>query len=273
LRNTHGKETLFITGGLGRNHSSLHSTESFNGTAWNNQSENLPEPFRKHCLVKINSTTVLSIGGYYRSRGFFNSHDSTYFYNAQINKWTPGPPLIKPRSGSSCAILEWKNPKHNKFEKVVVVAGGDKNSTVELLDLNDDDTNKNDWIFGPSVPYSDKESTMIGYNNSVILIGGYDGQHLYQLSSPDEPWILMKQMLKIRRKWHVSFLVPDEIVNCRKSPPPLKGKKIILLRPISHTIFLHTILQYCDKKIKIYCNKIFFSKYRSYISKYFQTAL
>ncbi len=58
---------------------------------------------------------------------------------------------------------------------------------------------------------------MIQYNNSVILVGGSseaDGHHLYQLSSPNGRWIKMKQTLKQNRATHISFLVPDDIVNC-----------------------------------------------------------
>ena len=66
---------------------------------------------------------------------------------------------------------------------------------------------------------------MIEYKNSVILIGGHgdddvedllDGYHLYQLSSPNGTWTEMKQTLKNERDNHVSFLVPDEIVNCNE---------------------------------------------------------
>jgi len=63
-------------------------------------------------------------------------------------------------------------------------------------------------------------ATMIEYNNSVILVGvdgpseGVDSNHLYQLSSPTGQWVEMKQTLKQERSRHVSFLVPDNIVNC-----------------------------------------------------------
>ncbi len=58
---------------------------------------------------------------------------------------------------------------------------------------------------------------MIEFGNSVILVGGegvVDGQHLYQLSGPNESWIEMKQTLKVSRFRHIAFLVPDELVNC-----------------------------------------------------------
>ena len=58
---------------------------------------------------------------------------------------------------------------------------------------------------------------MVEYQDGVILIGGSgeaDGRHMYQLSSPNGTWAKMKQTLKERRNYHVSFLIPDELVNC-----------------------------------------------------------
>jgi len=57
-------------------------------------------------------------------------------------------------------------------------------------------------------------STMTEYNNTAILVGGLSNKYLYQLSSPDDQWVEMKQALKERRAAHVAFLIPDNIVNC-----------------------------------------------------------
>ncbi len=73
-----------------------------------------------------------------------------------------------------------------------------------------------EWVMGPPMPVSAPYSTMVEYNNSVILIGGVDRRHLYKLSSPTEDWIEMRQTLKYKSTKHVSFLVPDEILNCHR---------------------------------------------------------
>jgi hypothetical protein len=73
------------------------------------------------------------------------------------------------------------------------------------------------WIEGPSLPDKAFLSTMVEYENSVILIdgdGGVDGLHLFRLDSPQGQWIQLRQTLKQTRFAHVSFLVPDELVNC-----------------------------------------------------------
>jgi len=117
------------------------------------------------------------------------------------------------RGGLSCGILNWKNPETDQFEAIAVAAGG-PSDTVELLFLGRGDS---PWVMGPSLPHAAGLSTMIEFQNSVILVGGgggVDGQHLYQLSSPNGTWVEMKQTLKEPREGHMSFLVPDEIVNC-----------------------------------------------------------
>jgi len=67
---------------------------------------------------------------------------------------------------------------------------------------------------GPSLPKAISGSTMNEFQNGVILIKGNGQVDLYQLTSPTESWTKMKQTLKEARGYHVSFLVPDELVNC-----------------------------------------------------------
>ena len=67
---------------------------------------------------------------------------------------------------------------------------------------------------GPSLPTVIRSSTMNEFQNGVILIGGDKQVDLYQLTSPTESWTKLKQTLKEARGRHVSFLVPDELVNC-----------------------------------------------------------
>ncbi len=86
-------------------------------------------------------------------------------------------------------------------------------SSVELLYLNDDGINKGEWMLGPELPQSLIRAKMIEYDNSVIIM---DDKNLYQLSSPAGPWVKMKQKVKERESLDrpITFLVPDEIVNC-----------------------------------------------------------
>ena len=218
LTNSDGKDVLFIAGGI--HGSTLQTAKTFDGSVWNHQ-QNSPEPSTYSCIVKLNSSTIFHIGG--RNKDDI-SIKNTYFYNMLIGEWIIGPILNIGRNAMSCGILKWENPEMNQMEKVVVVAGGlthhyykDKQfmSSVELLYLNDDNSVKGDWMMGPELPNSTYGSNMIEYNNSVIMFGGeHTKRKLYKLSSPKGPWIEMKQKLKEERSHHVSFLVPDELVNC-----------------------------------------------------------
>ena len=107
----------------------LHETETFNGTIWNSQlTDDLPDATFLHCIVKINSSTLLSIGG----SGASNNFNHTYFCNAQSNKWTPGLSLKVHRNKMSCGILQWNNSITNQSAKVVVAAGGYGNDNADL---------------------------------------------------------------------------------------------------------------------------------------------
>ena len=207
------EEVFLVTGGY-IDFVPLDFVEGFNGIDWDQERfSDLLQPVFEHCLVKINSTTLLSIGG--AEGSVYDSVPNTYFYNVQDNQWITGPSLNTPRAGSSCEVLNWKNPETNKVEKVVVAAGGYDTETVELLFL--EGSKNNGWVMGPSLPETAYLSTMIGFQNSVVLIGGgegLDGHHLYQLSSPSEPWIEMEQTLKKSMSGHVAFLIPDDLVTC-----------------------------------------------------------
>jgi hypothetical protein len=83
-----------------------------------------------------------------------------------------------------------------------------------LLFINEFEESSAGWVMGPSLPKAIIESTMNEFQNGVILIGGYYQFDLYQLTSPNGTWTKMRQTLKEARYAHVSFLVPDELVNC-----------------------------------------------------------
>jgi len=58
----------------------------------------------------------------------------------------------------------------------------------------------------------------------VVLVGGYSdaNKHLdsiYKLTHSEEParWVLMNQRLKVGRYSQTTFLIPDEITNCKET--------------------------------------------------------
>jgi len=216
-----GKEILLIIGGATRS-SILSTVELFDGDTWNlNVIAKMPQAIAGHCVVKINETTLMVIGGAIHIISGFTNH--TYFYNLINNQWYPGPTIITPRTGHACGILNWRNPSSGLTEKVVIIAGGGtigsgSLSSTELLFLDHNDDSSSGWKIGPNLPKTATLSNMVEYQNTVILVGGFlgvDGFHMYQLSSPSGTWTVMKQVLKNRGYYHVSFLIPDELVTCR----------------------------------------------------------
>ncbi len=87
------KEVLMITGGY--DGSVLKSVESFDGTEWEHgQLPELPNGVLLHCLVKINATTLLLIGGL-ETTSFSSATAQTHFFHTDKNQWSPGANVIK----------------------------------------------------------------------------------------------------------------------------------------------------------------------------------
>jgi len=221
--NKEDDDIILITGGC--NGTTLSSVESYDGQIWNEETfADLPNTVLLHCMVKLNNSMLMLIGGLFNNTNSSSASSDTHFFNVLNNKWVSGPQLINECVEPSCGIMNWINPDTETTEKVVVVAGGkDKNnnklSSVQLLFLNAYETSQYGWVQGPSLPKTISAATMTEFQDGVILVGGQskpivDGRHLYQLSSPDGPWTEMKQTLKESRRRAVSFLIPDEIVNC-----------------------------------------------------------
>ena len=126
---------LVIFGGYYNGH--LQSTEEFNeetGTA--TAGPNMPLAVREHCAVKLNSTTALIIGGSgYEIAGTQRGYlRSTYFYDANMKSFTPGPLLNDGREKHACSIL------NTGTESYVVITGGSNRAhldSTEFMDVNE----------------------------------------------------------------------------------------------------------------------------------------
>jgi hypothetical protein len=216
------EDIIFVSGGSNPN--SLSSVEAYDGKSWDQKRfANMPAVVSHHCLVKINDSMLMSIGGLIS----WPATGKTYFFDVVKNTWMVGPLMNTPRADHSCGIMDWKNPSTGKMEKVVIAASGNdadgkKSNSVELLFLGNYENNKAGWSIGPPLPVSASYTSMVEYKNGVILVGGlYQGtpysvtnQNLYQLQSPFGPWTTMKQTLKDPFRGESAFLIPDDLVNC-----------------------------------------------------------
>jgi hypothetical protein len=201
---------LLITGGY--NGKYLNSAEMFSKEK--SSVPSLPVSIEEHCMVTVNLTTVMVIGG------FQNGQDSakTFYLTLGEDRWTEGPELKNQRRDHSCGLIR-KN-KENKDMSIIVVGGQNKSpymSSVEILDEG-----SQEWRTGPELPFGIDNSQLVeDQNGGVVLIGGASFaignlNSLYLLShgGQDSEWTKINKMVKIGRREHTAFLIPDNIVDC-----------------------------------------------------------
>jgi hypothetical protein len=148
---------------------------SFDGMQWRTGVyADLPVHIRDNCMVRINDSMVMVMGGYKHSVPGYMAGDS-YFFNVIENKWIIGPQLIKTRGSPVCGVMTWKK------NRVIVVAGGYELKSpdvplksVEFLFLNDFDNFNLSWVEGPSLPYFIEGTALVEFDNGVILVGGQE---------------------------------------------------------------------------------------------------
>jgi hypothetical protein len=206
---------LLVTGGLDGSFSSLNSAEMLTEEGWESNIPSLPVTIYAHCMVTVNSTTVMVIGGRQNGQGYSGKK---IFFTFGEESWTEGPELKNKRRYHSCGKI--RRDKESQ-EMSIIVAGGDDGSSrlssVEILDEG-----SNEWQTGPKLPFGIERSQMVeDQNGGVVLIGGYSSSFgtldtLYQLphGGKDAVWTKMEQKMKTRKFNHTAFLVPDNIVDC-----------------------------------------------------------
>ena len=94
---------------------------------------------------KLNSVHDISVGSHDSNKTWIVEMDtnslSSFFHNCHNFQISEGPPMNEARKGHSCAKL---NVNGKKF---IVVAGGSKHGSVELLDISSSSDNKG-WKLG-----------------------------------------------------------------------------------------------------------------------------
>ena len=213
--------SLFVTVGYNGPFGHLNTGEVLTDAGWQEFLPYLPVTIVGHCMVLVNSTTVLVIGG------LQNDEESpslkTFYFNTENGNWIDGPNLLSNRYRHSCGKLQEES---ESSQYSVIVAGGYNGpffshenqtycmSSVEILDFG-----ASAWRKGPSLPFGISGASMVeDLFGGVVLIGGNNGEcldTLYQLSHANSEWILMPQKLKVARQWATAFFVRDEITNCK----------------------------------------------------------
>jgi hypothetical protein len=205
---------LLVTGGFDES-DSLNSAEMLTEEGWESNIPSLQVTIITHCMVTVNSTTVMAIGGQQND----TISGKTFYFTFGEESWTEGPELKNKRGFHSCGRI--RRNKESQEMSIVVVAGNLESSltlaSVEILHEG-----SNEWQTGPELPFGIASSQMVeDQNGGVVLIGGtsssvYNLDTLYQLphGGQDAVWTKMEQMMKTGRYWHTAFLVPDNLVDC-----------------------------------------------------------
>ncbi len=202
-----------VTGGYNDSYSDLNSAEMLTEEGWERNIPSLPVTIYAHCMVTVNSTTVMAIGGIQNE----DYSGKTFYFNLGEDSWTEGPELKNKRGYHSCGkIRRYKESQ----EMSIIVAGGWDDHTLSSVEILDEGSNE--WQTGPELPFTIGYSEMVeDQNGGVVLIGGYSPavvnlDTLYQLphGGQDAAWTKMEQKMKTGRRLHTAFLVPDNIVDC-----------------------------------------------------------
>jgi N-acetylneuraminic acid mutarotase len=204
---------LLVTGGWDVSGSDLNSTEMLTEEGWESNIPSLPVTIYAHCMVTVNSTTVMVIGG--RQKNDYSG--KTFYFTFGEESWTKGPELKNKRGWHSCGKIR-RNKKSQEMS--IIVAGGWDGSYLSSVEILDEDSNE--WQTGPELPFGINGSEMVeDQNGGVVLIGGESSSiskldTLYQLphGGQDAVWTKMEQKMKTGSIQHTAFLIPDNSVDC-----------------------------------------------------------
>ncbi len=219
--------TLWITGGQGWFMPYWKSTEliSLDAKSFTIQTgPDLPKPLIHHCLVKLNSSTAMLIGGW-TGRGVFEV--ATYFLDIPAGSGTTvrsvrGPDLNLGRTHMpACGVLN--NPGDGNGQVVVVVGGSGPDGCTKSTEMYVVGSSQG-WTKGPDFPNdsrqyhglpspdgksflvvsgvtSDKKTGVINYSKTIFQLK-YENGHCWQ-------WTKLDREIKMGRQAHNAMLVPE----------------------------------------------------------------
>ncbi len=205
---------ILATGGYDASGSNLNSAEMLTEEGWESNIPPLPVTIAHHCMVTVNSTTVMVIGGWQNRKQLSGK---TFYFTFGKESWTEGPELKNKRAAHSCGKI--RRNKESQEMSIIVAGGyyGGYFSSVEILDEG-----SNEWQTGSELPIGIMWSQMVEHQNGgVVLIGGQSSSvsildTLYQLphGGQDAVWTKMEQKMKTGKYNHVAYMVPDNTVDC-----------------------------------------------------------
>ncbi len=204
---------LLVTGGFDKNWLVINRAEILTEEGWESNIPSLPVFIYASCMVTVNTTTVMAIGGFQNG----SVSGGTFYFTFGEETWTNGPLLNVKRGYHMCGRI--RSDKKSQEMSIIAAGGWDDSSLLSSVEILDEGSNE--WRAGPQLPLEIDDSQMVeDENGGVILIGGYSSHGrldtLYQLpyGGLGADWTPMVQKLQIARNQHTAFLVPDSAVNC-----------------------------------------------------------
>ena len=213
------EQKLWVTGGYnvytGSNNKKLSKTSEYVSTVKTlaSQGPDLPLKLGSHCMAHVNQSTIVILGGSGDKplAGF-----SWIFVDIDNKVLSQELKLSRERSGHSCGQVSVGG------QKVVVMAGGGRNST-ELMIPNQDGSFT--WKDGPDLPHFVTDGPSVSLSNgNFLLVGGAihmlrSLHYIMQLSCPTEEiqdclWTKLDQELFVGRGSHLAMMVPRNFVPC-----------------------------------------------------------
>jgi hypothetical protein len=202
---------LLVTGGFSPY---LSSSEISSDVGWDTNIPILPVTVYCHCMVTVNSTTVMVIGG--AQNGPISG--KTFYFTLGAKSWIEGPTLKYSRYKHSCGKI--RRDKTSQEMSIIVAAGTNGSSIISSVEILSEGSNI--WQAGPEHPVGIEGPQMIAdQNKGVVLIGGKSSSGiyldtLYQLphGGQDAVWTKMNQKMKTRRFLLTATMVPDSIADC-----------------------------------------------------------
>ncbi len=226
---TDNGRTLWVTGGYNdQMKTSFKSTdlvsivdegEQLTAASFNiKPGPNLPVSSAKHCLVKLNSSTAMMIGGEKDDAPV--KFSSTFFLDIQTGSSVPGPELSVARCWHKCGVLiqdhRSEDGNQQQQQQVVIAAGGLTGSTtIRSTEMWIVGSNQG-WTEGPEVPVDifHADAVTVPDVNKLLVAGGGDSLNLvYQFEyNRNEIWIWTKldQELSMPRKRSMAMLLSND---------------------------------------------------------------
>jgi N-acetylneuraminic acid mutarotase len=178
------------------------STEMLDANQWIPFIE-MPQGVSSHCMVQVNSTTTIVIGGGTITEKYSRK---TMIFHLGKQSWQTGPDMKTGRIEHACGM----------FQGHVLVMGGYNGQVLSSTEVWNPATNI--WTEGPQLPsglaYS---STASDHSGNIYLLGGFDGfkiiDTILKLSFTNDGycWIPMGQKLKTPRMSHIAIPFPDNL--------------------------------------------------------------